>query len=75
MPNPPTPEQIKAARQSANLSQLELAAHLIDATPEQLELIRDWYNALRSVRYWESGTHTPDRDNTKRLRRTLNLPA
>ena len=24
-----------AARQSANLSQLELAAHLIDATPEQ----------------------------------------
>lgn len=72
--NPPTAAAIKTARESANLTQLELAGRLIDATPEEIERFRQLTHTLYALRNWEAGRNTPDKRNTQRLRRTLTLP-
>ena len=69
MPDPLTPTDIKALRHDRGWTQLELAAHLIDATPEEMDRIRDFYAAFRRVQQWESGRESPDRANTANLRR------
>ena len=72
-PDPLTPSTIKQARLAAGLTQPQLAAALIDATPEELERFRDFQQAMNQVRRWEQGANQPDRRNTPKLRRILNI--
>ena len=69
MPDPLTPNDIRALRQAHGWTQLELAAHLIDATPEEIDRIKDFYAAYQLVLRWEAGRHSPDRAHTANLRR------
>lgn len=73
MPDPLTPDQIQQARQSAGLTQPQLAAALIGATPAELARFRQFQQALFQVRRWEQGANTPDRRNTQQLRRILTI--
>lgn len=67
MPDPPTPDAIKHARQALGLSQPELAHKLMHATPQEIDRLREYQQTLRLVQFWERGTYTPDPDNTTRL--------
>ena len=69
MPDPLAPDDIRALRQAHGWTQLELAAHLIDATPEEIDRFRDFYATFRRVLLWEAGRQSPDRANTANLRR------
>lgn len=71
--HPITPDQIQQARLTAGLTQPQLAAALIDASPAELARFRQFQQALFQVRRWEQGANTPDRRNTRKLRRILNL--
>ncbi len=68
-----TPDVIKTARTDAGMTQVELAAALIDATPQELHRLKEFFNALMTVRTWESGKHPPDPRNTRALIRILDL--
>ena len=70
---PPTPDAIKAARLTAGLTQAELAAALLDATPAETARFTEFLAKLGAVRNWEAGKQTPDRHHTPKLRRILNL--
>ena len=69
MHNPLTPEEIKRRRLARDWMQKDLAAALIDATPQELARMEQFANALQRVRNWEQGATIPDRKNTKRLAR------
>ena len=68
-----TPDSIKAARTDAGMTQVELAAALIGATPQELPRLKEFFNALMTVRTWESGKHPPDPRNTRALLRILDI--
>ena len=70
---PPTPDQIKAARDRLDLTQANLAAALIDATPEEVDRFNQFLTKLNAVRNWEAGRQTPDHFNTPKLRRILHI--
>ena len=71
--HPLTPQSIRTARHQAGLSQPQLAAALIDASPEELERFQQFHQALFQVRRWEQGSQSPDRRHTAQLRRILKL--
>lgn len=73
MLEPPTAEEIKRQRLQRDWTQKDLAAALIDATPQELARMEAFANALQRIRNWEQGATIPDRKNTTRLRRILNL--
>jgi DNA-binding transcriptional regulator YiaG len=66
-----TPAKIKAMRNARGWSQPELAHRLMEATPEQIYLLKRYQQELRNVQNWEHGTHAPDPSNTDRLIRAL----
>jgi len=70
---PPTPNEIKTARHQLDLTQAELAAALLDATPDETSRFTEFLAKLGAVRNWEAGKQTPDRHHTPKLRRILNL--
>ena len=69
--NPPTAEQIQAARESANLSQVELAGKLLGYSDADIRKARKLKALARTVHRWETGGASPDRDNTNRLHALL----
>lgn len=71
MTNPPTPDQIKRRRIAKDWTQHDLAAALIDATPEELARMAQFNATLVRVQRWEQGKQTPDRKNTRKLARIL----
>jgi DNA-binding transcriptional regulator YiaG len=71
MPEPLTPDTIKAKRKERGWSQPQLAHRLMHATPEQIELLVRYQQELRNVQNWEHGTYAPDPTNTERLIRAL----
>jgi ribosome-binding protein aMBF1 (putative translation factor) len=73
MPSPLTPDAIKRARLARGWSQTDMAGHLIGATPEEIQRLKDLQQALRQLREWEQGIHTPDRTHTNTLKRLLRL--
>jgi transcriptional regulator with XRE-family HTH domain len=59
MPNPITPDALKAMRRDNGWSQLDLAMALCDVPPDQWDTYRSIFSAVALVRRWESGTQTP----------------
>lgn len=78
MPNPanhqpPSPDQIRDAREAQHLSRLELAGLLLDCTPAEIETARRLLNLEISIRYWESGAREPSPRYSDALIRALSL--
>lgn len=78
MPNPanhqpPTPDQIRRARQAQHLTRLELAGLLLDCTPAELETARRLILLVDTIRHWETGTHEPNPRYSEALCRALRI--
>ena len=66
--NTPTAEEIKATRTNMGMSRLEFAGHLLDITPEHMEIVRQVATLERSIQLWETDVRSPSPKNLRLLR-------